>query len=79
MVNPIINKQNNRVVGFNKSISDVRCVSTTKYQASAIMLEDISDVLCVSTIKYPASAIMLGIVASNREKMPPDWLTSVTG
>ena len=56
-----------------EDISDVCCVSTIKYPASAMMLEDISDVHCVSTIKYPASAMMLGVVASNREKMPPDW------
>ena len=30
-VDPVINKQNDRVVGFDKSIFDVRCVSITKY------------------------------------------------
>ena len=52
MVDLVINKQSDRVAGFDKGISDVRCVSTTKCQASAMML---------------------GVVASNREKMPPDW------
>ena len=30
IVDSVINKWNDRVVGFDKSISDVRCVSTTK-------------------------------------------------
>ena len=34
----VINKQNNRVVGFDKSISDLHCVSTAKYPASVMML-----------------------------------------
>ena len=37
-VDPVINKQNDRVVKFDKSISDVSCVSTIKYPASAMML-----------------------------------------
>ena len=73
MVDLIINKLSDHVVGFDKGISDVHCVSTIKYQASAMMFEDISDVRCVSTIKYLGSAMMLGVVVSNREKMPPDW------
>ena len=34
----VINKQSDCVVGFDKDISDVHCVSTTKYPASAMML-----------------------------------------
>ena len=37
-VDPVINKQNYRVVGFDKSIFDVRCKSTSKYPASTMML-----------------------------------------
>ena len=56
------------MVGLDKSISVVRCVSTTKYPVSVMMLEDISDLRCVSTTKYPASAMMLGVMASNGGK-----------
>ena len=37
-VYPVIKKQNDRVVEFDKSIFDVRCKSTTKFPASAMML-----------------------------------------
>ena len=37
-VDPVINKQNDRVVSFGQDISGVRYVSTTKHPASAMML-----------------------------------------
>ena len=38
MVDPVVNKQNERVVSFGKDISEVRNVSTTKHPASVMML-----------------------------------------
>ena len=37
-MNRVINKQRDRVVSFGQDISGVRCVSTTKHPASAMML-----------------------------------------
>jgi len=37
-VDPVINKQNDRVVSFGQDISDVRYVTTTKHPASVMML-----------------------------------------
>ena len=87
MVNLVINKQNDWLVGFDKDIFDVCCVSTGKYPASAMMLEDISDVYCVSTLlfvhktflKYLAFVMMLDAMVSNGEKCHLFGLMSATG
>ena len=37
-VDPVINKQNDRVVSFGQDISDICCITTTKHPASVMML-----------------------------------------
>lgn len=37
-VDPVLNKQNDRVISFEQGVSKLRCVSTTKHPASVMML-----------------------------------------